>query len=107
MASVAHAIERDLQARAGRVDAQMKDAVARCMQSKALADSIAAAVGTGLQVRMENFLRSSHIFFYTMKFNYRVGRPLVPKVLFTFSESSPGCWAILQLPCCPSKQGEL
>ena len=24
-----------------------------------------------------------------------------------FSESSPGCWAVLQLPCCPSKQGEL
>ena len=38
---------------------------------------------------------------------YRVSQPLVPKVLFTFSESSSGCWAILQLPCCPSKQGEL
>ena len=24
-----------------------------------------------------------------------------------FSGSSPGCWAVLQLPCCPSKQGEL
>ena len=24
-----------------------------------------------------------------------------------FSESSPGCWAVLQLHCCPSKQGEL
>ena len=24
-----------------------------------------------------------------------------------FSESSPGRWAVLQLPCCPSKQGEL
>ena len=24
-----------------------------------------------------------------------------------FSESSPGCWAVLQLSCCPSKQGEL
>jgi len=24
-----------------------------------------------------------------------------------FSESSPGPWAALQLPCCPSKQGEL
>ena len=24
-----------------------------------------------------------------------------------FPESSPGCWAVLQLPCCPSKQGEL
>ena len=23
------------------------------------------------------------------------------------SESSPGCWAVQQLPCCPSKQGEL
>ena len=23
------------------------------------------------------------------------------------SESSTGCWAILQLPCCPSKEGEL
>ena len=22
-----------------------------------------------------------------------------------FSESSPGCWAVLQLSCCPSKQG--
>ena len=90
MASVAHAIERDLQARAGRVDAQMKDAVARCMQSKALADSIAAAVGTGLQVRRENFLRSS----YTMKFNYRVGRPLVPKVLFTFFLESPQAFGL-------------
>ena len=24
-----------------------------------------------------------------------------------FFESSPGCWAVLQLHCCPSKQGEL
>ena len=24
-----------------------------------------------------------------------------------FSESSPGCWPVLQLPCCPSKQGKL
>ena len=24
-----------------------------------------------------------------------------------FSESSPGRWAVLQLPCCPSQQGEL
>ena len=24
-----------------------------------------------------------------------------------FSESSTGRWAIVQLPCCPSKQGEL
>ena len=24
-----------------------------------------------------------------------------------FSESSPGRWAVLQLPCCPSKEGEL
>ena len=24
-----------------------------------------------------------------------------------FSESSPGCWAVLQLPCKPYKQGEL
>ena len=24
-----------------------------------------------------------------------------------FSGSSPGCWAVLQLPCCPSKQVEL
>ena len=24
-----------------------------------------------------------------------------------FSESSTGCWAVLQLPCCPSKQREL
>ena len=24
-----------------------------------------------------------------------------------FSESSPGRWAVLQRPCCPSKQGEL
>ena len=24
-----------------------------------------------------------------------------------FSESSPDCWAVLQLPCCPSKRGEL
>ena len=24
-----------------------------------------------------------------------------------FSESSPGCWTVLQLHCCPSKQGEL
>ena len=24
-----------------------------------------------------------------------------------FSESSPSCWAVLQLPCCPNKQGEL
>ena len=23
-----------------------------------------------------------------------------------FLKSSPGCWAVLQLPCCPSKQGE-
>ena len=23
------------------------------------------------------------------------------------SVSSTGCWAVLQLPCCPSKQGEL
>ena len=33
------------------MDAQMRDAVTRCMQSKALSDSIAAAVGAGLQVR--------------------------------------------------------
>ena len=26
---------------------------------------------------------------------------------FLFSESSPGCWALLHLPCCPNKQGEL
>ena len=24
-----------------------------------------------------------------------------------FFESSPGCWAVLQLPCCPGNQGEL
>ena len=24
-----------------------------------------------------------------------------------FSKSSIGCWSVLQLPCCPSKQGEL
>ena len=24
-----------------------------------------------------------------------------------FSESSTGCWAVLQMPCCLSKQGEL
>ena len=59
MASVAHAIERDLQARVGKVDAQMRDAVARCMQSKALADSIAAAVGAGLQASMQSAFRDA------------------------------------------------
>ena len=28
------------------------------------------------------------------------------KLCKLFSESSTGCWAILQLPCCPTKQGE-
>ena len=32
---------------------------------------------------------------------------LFPRFCLLFSESSPGCWALLQLPCCPSKQGEL
>ena len=54
MTSVGHAIERDLQAKMGRVDAQMKDAVGRCMQSKALTDSIAAAVCAGLHASMQS-----------------------------------------------------
>ena len=57
----------------GKVDAQMRDAVTRCMQSKALSDSIAAAVGAGLQVRKKTLL--------FMKF-YRVS--MVNPVLSTF-----------------------
>ena len=35
------------------------------------------------------------------------GGHLFQRFCSLFSESSPGRWAILQLPCCPSKQGEL
>ena len=39
---------------------------------------------------------------------YWVGRPLVLKVLCKlFVESSTCPWVILQLPCFPTKQGEL
>ena len=33
------------------------------------------------------------------------GGHLFRRLCKLFSESSTGCWAILQLPCCPSKQG--
>ena len=44
------------------------------------------------------------------KMIYQVGRPLVPRGFvkcFLRIENSPGCWAVLLLHCCPSKQGEL
>ena len=34
----------------------------------------------------------------------RWGGHLFRRFCFLFSESSPGCWAVLRLPCCPIKQ---
>ena len=38
---------------------------------------------------------------------YSLGCQVVKKVLEIVFESSTGCWAVLQLPCFPSKQGEI
>jgi len=38
---------------------------------------------------------------------YSPGRQVEEHVCYMFSESSTGIWAQLQLPCCPSKLGEL
>ena len=38
---------------------------------------------------------------------YTMGRQLEERFYYMLSESSTGCWAVLQLPCHPSKQGKL
>ena len=48
--------------------------------------------------------KSKHI---NTKLKYSLGRQLVKRYCKMCFESFTGRWAVLQLPCCPSKQGEL
>lgn len=57
MANVSATIERDLQGRVGKADAQLKEAVSKAVQSRAVAEAIGSAVATGLQAPMQNAFR--------------------------------------------------
>ena len=58
-ASVSQALERDLHARVGKSEAQLRDAISKSVQSKSVADAIGQAVAASLQASMQSGFRDA------------------------------------------------